>query len=49
MSLECDPTDVVLILLMGKWYVCLTLTPKEATTATWAIMKCPLIDADNTY
>ena len=28
--------------------VCLTLTPKEATTNSWAILTCPLIYADNT-
>ena len=28
--------------------VCLILTPKEATTVSWVMMTCPLIDADNT-
>ena len=39
------------MLLMGISNVtclCLTLTPREATTVCWAIMICPLIDADNT-
>ena len=43
--------DVLLILLMGirnVTCVCLTLTSKEATTDSWPIMTCPLIDADKT-
>ena len=28
--------------------VCMILTPNEVKTVSWAIMPCPLIDADNT-
>ena len=44
--------DVLLIELMGISSVtcmCLTPTPKEATTVRWAIMTCPLIDEHNTF
>ena len=42
---------MLLMLLIGisnVTCVSLTLTPNEATTVSWAIMTCPLIDADNT-